>query len=440
MSALSRTRGLPMWRAFSVRNFRLLWTSEAVSVTGDQFHFVAMAWLIISLTGSGLALGTVMIAIAVPRALLLVPMGVVADRRPSRGLMLTAHVARGVIVGVIAGLVVAHAASIPALIVLGILFGAADAIYLPAQQAFLPRALEADRLPSGNALLQGTYQLASIAGPPLAGVVIAAGGTGAAFGIDAVSFLIAATVVLFITGGRAPAPEAIREVNGAGAPSPATSHESFADSIRAGVHYVLADKAIRTTMLISLVINLAVNGPASVGMPWLASRRFDAGPLGLGLMAAAWAGGALAGTLLAGNLPLRRQGRIIVGSLAVTGLAMAVVGVAGSFLVCVLAMAVMGVAIGYVNVVAISWLQARVEGALLGRVMSLVMLMSFGITPLSLALSGLLIDANATGLFVSAGMLVVLTAVFAVAVGLPRMWDAADERLAPPVEEVELAS
>ena len=63
----------------------------------------------------------------------------------------------------------------------------------------------------------------------------------------------------------------------------------------------------------------------------------------------------------------------------------------------------MGVAIGYANIVAISWIQARVDHAMIGRVMSLVMLMGVGITPLSLAVSGGLIDLNATALFVGAG-------------------------------------
>ena len=90
--------------------------------------------------------------------------------------MVGAHVARGLIVGVIAVLAVsghgvdpgAGGRSAPC-------SAARTPIYLPAQQAFLPRTVEADRLPSANALLQGTLQMASIAGPPLAGIVVAIG-------------------------------------------------------------------------------------------------------------------------------------------------------------------------------------------------------------------------------------------------------------------------
>ena len=430
MTAFARARSLPMWQALAVPNFRLLWASEAVSVVGDQFHYVALAWLVISLTGSGLALGVVLIAVAVPRAILIVPFGVMADRRPARGLMVAAHVARGVIVGVIAALAVTGSASVPALAVLGALFGAADALYMPAQQAFLPRTVEAERLPSANALLQGTLQMAAMAGPPLAGIVIAIAGTGTAFALDAVSFFVAALVILLM----GPAPARMEEpAAGVQAPvgttpasvssAPASAGPSFRAELRAGIRYVAADPAIRTLLLLALVLNFALNGPAGVGMASLAQERFDSGPLGLGLMEAAWAAGALVGILLAGNVRPERQGRVVVGAVAAAGVMMAAVGTLGSMPGVVAALAVMGVSIGYVNIVAVSWLQGRVQPAMVGRVMSIVMLMGFGITPLSLGLSGALIDLDATALFVGAGVLTVVAALFAVAVRLPAMLD-----------------
>jgi hypothetical protein len=347
-----------------------------------------------------------------------------ADRRPARGLMVAAHVARGVIVGAIAALAVTGTASVPALVALGALFGAADAIYMPAQQAFLPRTVDADRLPSANALLQGTLQAVSMAGPPLAGIVIALAGTGTAFALDAISFFVAALVILLM--GPAPARRPMGPADGApagDATSRAPGGPSFRAELGAGIRYVAADPAIRTLMLLALVLNFALNGPAGVGMAWLANQRFDAGPMGLGLMEAGWAAGALMGIILAGNVRLDRQGRLVVGAVAVSGVMMAGVGILGSLPAVVVALAVMGVAIGYVNVVAVSWLQGRVEPAMVGRVMSIVMLMSFGITPLSLGLSGALIDLAATALFVGAGALTVLAALLAFAIDLPAMLD-----------------
>lgn len=434
MTMIARTRSLAILRALDVRDFRLLWASEAISVLGDQFHFVALSWLVISLTGSGLALGTVLIAIGVPRALLLVPFGVLADRRSSRGLMLVAHVARGVIVGAIAALVLTGSASLPALAMLGALFGIADALYLPAQQAFLPRTLDGERLPSGNALLRGTMQMASIAGPPVAGVAIAITGTGTAFAVDAASFIGAAAVVsLMSRPGRPQRASAAPEPAITG-PSPAPASdapapEPFLVAIVAGIRYVVADPALRMTMAVSFALNFALSGSTAVGMPWLADQRFNAGPGGLGVMAAAWAAGALAGTLLGGSTRLERQGRVILACVIVAGVMMAGVGLLPSLWGVVLALAVMGVAIGYTDVVVVSWLQARVDPSMTGRVMSLVMLMGFGITPLSLGVAGALIDVDANVLFVGSAALVVVTGLAAAVMRLDVLLD--DTRAIP---------
>ncbi len=432
---LDRLRALRIWHAADVRDFRLLWASEGVSVLGDQFHAVALSWLVITLTGSGLALGTVLIAISVPRALLLMPMGVIADRRSQRSLMLASHLARAVIVAAIAVLVATGNASIPALAALGVLFGAADAVYMPSQQAFVPRAVGQDRLPSANALLQGTYQLTSIVGPPVAGLVVATAGTGIAFGVDAASFVFAAGFVALIsrgaaravvaTRGGAPASEGPALADGPAAPTaPAEApEEPFLRALGGGLRYVAADRGIGVMLAVSLVLNFALNGPAAVGMPWLAELRFHAGATGLGLLVAGWAVGGLAGTVIAGNVTLERQGRLLLLGIAGSGLAMAMVGLAGSLAVAVALFALGGFCIGYVNIVAISWLQARVEVAMLGRVMSVVLLAGFGVSPLSMAIAGVLIDVNATALFLGAGGLVILATIAAVLLGAVELFD-----------------
>jgi MFS family permease len=438
MTTIARARSLPMWRSLAVRDFRLLWASEAVSLVGDYFHIVALAWLVLDLTKSGLALGTVLIAIGVPRAVLILPFGVLADRLPARTIMVAAHLARGVLVGAMAALVVTDNATVPLLALLGVLFGVADAAFVPAQQAFLPRTLESDQLPSGNALLQGTIQLTGIITPPLAGAAIAVVGTGTAFVVDSLSFFAAAAIVLLISArGAAPAAHRADRETAAGddtptepvnlaapaAPEPATS---FVGQLREGIAYVIADPALRLTLLISLVMNFALGGPSAVGMPWLAGVRFDAGPVGLGILTAGFAIGALVGTVLAGNSTSHAQGRRLLGTLGVSGVAMLVVALAPSIWVVFGALGVMGGLIGYTNIVALSWLQRRVDPAMIGRVMAIVMLMGFGITPLSYALAGLLLDVNATAMFAGAAAIIIVTATFAAASRFPALFDAPD--------------
>ena len=254
-------------------------------------------------------------------------------------------------------------------------------------------------------------------GPPLAGAFIVAFSTGAAFVIDSVSFFVAAAIVLLISGkGAMTAGIDAAQTTGDGAernrrrrrPAAAEAQPSFLTAIRDGIRYVLADSPLAITLLLSMILNFALNGPAAVGMPWLAEIRFDAGTRGARPAERALGRRRVGRDAHRGqSCHLVRPGRILLASVAVAGVAMLVVAVAPVLALAMVALAVMGLMVGFVNIVAISWLQARIAQDMLGRVMSLAMLMGFGITPLSLGVAGALLDVNATLLFVGAGVLVV---------------------------------
>ena len=188
--------------------------------------------------------------------------------------------------------------------------------------------------------------------------------------------------------------------------------------IRAGAAYAAADPAIRTLLLLSAAFNLAINGPIAVGLPWLADQRFAADASVFGLMIAGFGLGALVGALVAGSLhQAPRQGTLLLVIAAGIGVGMALIGIAPHPLVVLAILAVMGLGIGYINVVVMAWLQAHVEASMLGRVMGLTMLASFGLGPISLAAAGVIVDWSATALFVGAGALVLATVAFGFGTG-----------------------
>ena len=119
---------------------------------GDQFHMIALAWLVLDLTGSGLALGTVLMAASIPRAILIVVGGALADRIPPRRLMLASDIARGVTVGALAALALSGRAELWHLLVMGVVFGIADALFFPAMNAIVPQIVRHERLPAANGL------------------------------------------------------------------------------------------------------------------------------------------------------------------------------------------------------------------------------------------------------------------------------------------------
>src|ERR1051325_11880685 len=123
---------------FANAHFRNLWIGGAVSALGDQFYLVALPWLVLQLTGSNLAVGTVLMCAAIPRAVLMLGGGAVSDRIAPRRIMLTTASTRPIFVGAVGVLVWLHAIHLWNLYVLAFAFGVADAFRLPAFQSLLP--------------------------------------------------------------------------------------------------------------------------------------------------------------------------------------------------------------------------------------------------------------------------------------------------------------
>lgn len=408
--SLDRVRHLPLLQPLRHRDFRLVWMGETASVLGDHFHYVALAWLTLQLTQSGLALGTVLMAAAIPRAALMLVGGVATDRFTSRDVMLAANVARGVLMSVVAALVLTGRIELWHLYVMAVGFGVAGAFFYPAMSSIAPSLVTEDRLPAANALIEGTRNLGTLLGPAMAGVVVAVLGTGPAFAVDAASFGLASLALLGVSRrGRPP-----RDGAGGG----------ILSAVAAGVRYAWGDPAIRTLVLMIAATNFAFGGCISVGLAWLADMRFAGGPAALGLMLASFGGGAVTGTIAAGSLRRpARQGTALVAVLGALGIGLGLIGLAPSAETAALVLAGMGVGAGYVNVLIFSWLQARAERAMLGRLMSLVMLAAVGLTPLSYAVAGIVVDTWATLLFLAAGSLVTLTAVVTTLSGTVRRLD-----------------
>jgi MFS family permease len=397
-------------RPLATRDFRLLFSGETISLLGDQFHFVALAWLVLQLTGSGLAVGTVLMVAGIPRAVFILVGGAFADRASPRSVMLASNALRAAFVAVLAVLVLSGRVELWQLYVLAALFGIVDAFFWPAMSTVVPMLVQERELPAANALMQGSQQLTGLIGPALAGLLVAAVGTGLAFGLDAASFAIAAGALVLIRGGRRAAAGEAEE------PRP-----NVLATIRSGVAYAWRDPAVRSLLILSAALNFAINGPVSVGLAWLADNRFDGGAAAFGIMLSAFGAGALVGALVAGSLGRVHQlGWLTLGGSVVMGVALGLIGFAPSVAVVMVLNVAIGLAVGLLNVRIIAWLQVRTPSEMIGRVMSLVMLGGLALTPLSLAAAGLLVDLGAATLcFAVAGGLIIVAALAGVVWGVP---------------------
>jgi hypothetical protein len=184
------------------RDFRLLFCGQAVSLLGDGMVNVALAFAVLGLGGSAAEVGLVFAARMLLLVACLLAGGVVADRLPRRAVMVSADLARLVTQGTLAALLIAGAAEIWMLAVLAGLTGAATGFFNPASTGLTPALVSAERLQQANALRGLALGVGEIAGPVLAGVLVATVGAGWALAVDAATFAASAA---FLSRLRLPA-------------------------------------------------------------------------------------------------------------------------------------------------------------------------------------------------------------------------------------------
>jgi MFS family permease len=379
-------------------NYRKLLIGGTISLLGDQFYFVALPWLVLQQTGSAVAIGTVLMAGAIPRAVLMLMGGALTDRISPRKIMISAASGRAVCVTVIGLLVWFQQLQTWELYALAVAFGIADAFAAPAAQAFLPFLLNREQLTAALSISQITAQLTTIVGPTPAGFVIKALGLAWAFFIDAVSFL-------FVIGALLQLPDP---------PCAQAAKKAVWRSIMEGFGYVFKDVPLRSLMVLATGMNFCLAGPVTVGLAYVTNTKFgSAAALGIALTAVAV--GSLGGALLAGILKIRKRGLLILSVSVILAACLGSIGILSDLWMIAAVLLVMGAAAGLANVNISAWIMQRIEVTVRGRVSSVLMLASVGLTPVSLAVTGLLIAWNVRAMFLlAAGLMLLVTSIAAV--------------------------
>ena len=382
------------WTVLRSGPFRNLWLATTLSLFGDFFSYIAIAWLVLQLTGSSILLGSVLVVQALPRAVLMMVGGALADRLTPRLTMLGSMALRAAFVAPLAVLVLTGRVQMWQVYGIAFVFGVVDAFFMPARQSILPRVVPDRDLEAGNAVLNVTAQASVILGPVLGGLIVQALGTGWAFAADAASFAIGLVFVLLLPTVSA----------STAAVGPRMAAGGLSGQIMDGLRYAWSDVGIRVMLIVIAVIDFAANGALGVGLPTMAHGKFAAGASGLGILFGAWGIGATAGALGSGFVaPPKRFGWMIVFIAAWLGIMVGGVGLVPSLFPAAALMGIAGIGTGVVNTYGVSWLQRRTDPAMQGRVMSIVMLASMGLTPVSYAVSGPIAQVNPTLLFVLAG-------------------------------------
>lgn len=349
-------------------NFRVFWVGQAVSQVGSWMQAVAQAILVLRLTGSPAALGLVTALQFLPFTLLSLVGGVIADRLPKRRTLVVVQSVATVQAVMMTALAWSGAVEAWHVYLLAMVLGTANAVERPVRQAFFSELVPLERLPNAVALNSSQVSLTRVFGPAFGGVVIAAAGVEGAFAINAVSFLA-------VLGGYA----LMRRERFYPARR-AAAGEGLWRQIQEGLSYSWHTPSARFLFILAAFIGL-FGYNYTVLVPLVATRLLGGGAGQLGLLQSSIGIGSLvAAFILAGAAPPSRHSMLL--SAGVFAAVLLCVSVSRLFVVTFAALALMG-AFGVATMTsANSALQTMTPAHLRGRVLSLLILLQTGTSPL----------------------------------------------------------
>lgn len=348
------------------RDFRLLWLGQLVSITGLQMRIVAVNWQVYRLAVEGgqvdpaLALGLIGLARVIPLVSTALFSGLVADRMERRRLLIITSIAALVCSAVLA---LASGLEHTPLWLIYMMVGVASvawAFEMPARQALLPNLVPAEHLPNALSLNIIAWQLATIVGPSLAGVLIATVGVAVVYWFDAVSFLAVVVAVFLMVTREVRTPQ-----------EPVSLHAAFE-----GLRFVFRSPLIASTMLLDFFATFF--GAAMTLLPLFADQILRVGTMELGLLYAAPSVGAVIAASVLTSLVIRRQGPVLLWSVAIFGVCTVLFGVSRWFPLTLLALAGTGASDTVSMVIRGTIRQLRTPDALRGRMTAVNMIFFAG--------------------------------------------------------------
>lgn len=360
------------------------------SMVGDSIYYMALAWAA-TRTGTASQAGFVLAAGSIPRAVLMLGGGVLADRFGPRRLVIGSDAARCLVVLGLAGALMFTSPALWMLIAVALVFGAVDALFLPAVGALPPRITTAGQLARIQGLRGLATRTANVVGAPLGGVAVAVGGPVLAFA--AAGVLFAVSLPLLVVVRIAPLPDQ------AGAESPGTAWRELAD----GVRHIRRHPLLGPLVLVLAVSELGFAGPLNLGLILLAKER-GWGASGMGWIVAAFGIGAGAAALLLavrGRLP--RAGLIMCLTVLVGAVAAGALAYVPSVPLAAAVGAAVGLFAGLGGALCGALMQSATDPAYLGRVTSVSTLFTHAVAPLSYPVTGAAVATWGTAPVFAAG-------------------------------------
>ena len=382
-SSSARARGPKILAPFRVRDFALYWTARTVSYLGDGVMVVALPWQVYELTDSPAAMGAVG-AIQTASILAFVLFGGVAsDRIERRKVIVVSDLARGLAAGAAGVLAISGSLELWHLGLVVVVFGIGQAFAGPAFGSIIPQLVPDNLLVQANSALLTVYPLTSrFAGPAVGGVVIAAAGTGAAFLVDAASFVVGAVTIALL--GTRPAARVLDE----------GERRTIVQDIREGIGYVRGRTWLWGTLTWNFLAMPLTTAPYVVLLPHLVKNDLGGDARALGFIFAAGGISAVLAALALSQASIpRRHTTFMFAMFGFAGLDLVLYSVIQAPWQAMVVAFVAEAAITGGVIVRSTLLQKAVPPAMLGRVRSFDSLAAFALTPLAFVAVGLLSES-----------------------------------------------
>jgi DHA3 family tetracycline resistance protein-like MFS transporter len=371
-----------MFSTLKLRDFRMLWTGLTVSLIGDGLYFVALAWEVYRISNVPTAMSAVGLAWTLPLVLFVLLGGVVTDRFDRRKVMIASDAIRGTAVATMSILSLTGTIRLWHVFVLVAVYGSGEAFFGPALGAIVPQVVPEDRLVEANSLDSMMDPLCfRLLGPALGGLLVATVGSGAAFAVDAGTFVISALAVSLMR----PLVQHARE---------RITVRSSIEELKEGFRFVRAHAWLWGTLLSATAALLCFWGPLEVLLPFIVKNEMNGSAGDYGLVLATGGVGAVIASITVGSRGLPRRfitfmylaWAIGIGSVAGYGLVDELwqLHVISFF---------EGACVAAGLIVWKTTLHRMVPQALMGRVTSLDWFMSIGLVPLSFGITGPIAEA-----------------------------------------------
>ncbi|HET6258967.1 MFS transporter [Pseudonocardia sp.] len=358
--------------SLSNRNYRRYLTGQSISLVGTWMQTIAQSWLVLQLTGSGTALGLVVALQTLPTLVLGPYGGVIADRMDKRRLMIGLQSVMGVLALALGLLTITGAVQLWQVYVLAFVLGLNNCFENPARQSFVLEMVGSDDLRNAVSLNSVLVNVARAVGPAVAGLVIATGGIGLCFLINAASFVAVVTSLLRLD---------------VSALSPSNPTPRAPGQLREGLTYVRRTPRLAIPLLMMALVGCLAY-EFQVVLPVVASQTFAGDARTYGFLTAAMGAGAVVGGLYMAARGRTGMWSLVVGA-AAFGLALLATALSPTLGVALVGMGLVGAASVAFQSAGNSTLQLAAAPHMRGRVMALWAVAFLGSTPIGGPIAGL---------------------------------------------------